>query len=601
MSQVGFSSRRRGLWHSAGLSLLVVCVASLVAVGSPPGGEDGGKPAPLAVSPEAAPPFPHANPGLSDQLPSLVDKAARPSPVGDFVDSLSQNDAGFEVLVGQSRILTVKTDLAVRGKPAALVAVGDPTVVDFQVLSARQIRVGGQRIGVTDLSVVTPDGATYSFEIRVVTDLNVLRGQLRAMFPDASIRLANIRDHVVVEGQVRDTAQAARVIEAIELYLESVVAGEQKKVTAQRDNRPPPPPGNAQPGADGAPPAALPESSPVRQSQAAIAQPRVINLLTVPGSKQVLLKVRVAELNRTAFRQIGSDLLVGKAGGPQIGTRIGGAGVNALATAAPLTGLTELLSGSATTAFGIFEQADFAVLFSALRRNTLLRVLAEPNLVAMNGHQASFLAGGEFPVPVPQGGNTGGAGAVTVQFREFGVRLSFLPTITDGDVIKLSVNPEVSTIDPALGTTLVAGGAPVPGLSTRRAQTTVELKQGQTLAVAGLLQLTMDGSTQRIPLMGDLPVIGSFFSNTTNSRVEKELIVLVTPYLVEGVDACKVPPTPGDEVTTPSDLEFFLHNRIEGKGPDWRATTKYDRQLQLVKCQMRLDASHVRGPHGFCD
>jgi pilus assembly protein CpaC len=558
-----------------------------------------------------APPFPLANFGLPERLPAAPEKAPRPATgagsVAEFVDGITQNDAAFEVLVGQSRILTTKTDLAVRGKPAALVAVGDPTVADFQVLSARQIRVGGQRIGVTDLSIVTPDNQIYNFEVRVVADLSVLRGQLHALFPDASLRLAQIRDHVVVEGQARDAAQVAKILETIQAYLLSVQTGQMKKVAAQQDGRgperAPPPRGDAQPAGD-APAPASPERSPLRETEATIATPRVINLITVPGSKQVLLKVRVAELNRTAFRQIGSDLLISKpSSGTIVGTQIGGSAVTATATANPLAGLTELLSSGATTGFGIFEQADFAVLFSALRRNSLLRILAEPNLVAMNGHTANFLAGGEFPVPVPQqtGGVGGTSAAITVQFREFGVRLAFLPTILDGDVIRLSVNPEVSTIDPALGTTLVVGGSPVPGLSTRRAQTTVELRQGQTLAVAGLLQLTMDGSTQRIPLMGDLPVIGPFFSNTTNNRVEKELIVLVTPYVVEGVNANQVPPTPGDEVLTPTDLEFYLLNRIEGRSKDWRSTTKYERQLPLIRCQMRLDAAHVRGPHGFCD
>lgn len=558
-----------------------------------------------------APAFPLANFGLPERLQTAPERGPRPATgagsVAEFIDGISQNDAVFEVLVGQSRILATKTDLAVRGKPAALVAVGDPTVADFQVLSTRQVRIGGQRMGVTDLSIVTPDNQTYNFEVRVVADLHVLRGQLHALFPDASIKLAQIRDHVVVEGQARDTAQVAKIIETIQAYLLSVQTGQMKKVAAQQDSqrpaeRAPAPRDDAKPG--DAPPTATPERSPLRETEATIATPRVINLLTVPGSKQVLLKVRVAELNRTAFRQIGSDLLVGKSSsGTILGTQIGGSTVTTRATANPVAGLTELLSSGVTTGFGIFEQADFAVLFSALRRNSLLKVLAEPNLVTMNGHAANFLAGGEFPVPVPQasGGIGGTSAPITVQFREFGVRLAFLPTILDGDVIRLSVNPEVSTIDPALGTTLVAGGTPVPGLSTRRANTTVELRQGQTLAVAGLLQLTMDGSTQRIPLMGDLPVIGPFFSNTTNNRVEKELIVLVTPYLIEGVDSNKVPPTPGDEITTPNDFEFYLLNRIEGRCQDWRSTTKYERQLPLIKCQMRLDAAHVRGPHGFCD
>lgn len=596
------------------LAIVLACLLSVaVVLGDPPQPGSGPTTPPSLPLPggteRLAPQFPLANFGLPERLQTPPERAPRPATgagsVAEFVEGISQNDAGFEVLVGQSRILTTKTDLAVRGKPAALVAMGDPTVADFQVLSARQIRIAAQRIGVTDLSIVTPENQTYSFEVRVVADLNVLRGQLHALFPDASIRLAQIRDHVVVEGQARDAAQVAKIIETVQAYLLSVQTGQLKKVAAHQDAQRAPAPraADGQPAGD-APATAAPERSPLRETQATIATPRVINLLTVPGSKQVLLKVRVAELNRTAFRQIGSDLLIGKASsGTIIGTQIGGSTVTAAATANPLAGLSELLSSGATTGFGIFEQADFAVLFSALRRNSLLRILAEPNLVAMNGHSANFLAGGEFPVPVPQqsGGINGTSAPITVQFREFGVRLAFLPTILDGDVIRLSVNPEVSTIDPALGTTLVAGGSPVPGLSTRRAQTTVELRQGQTLAVAGLLQLTMDGSTQRIPIMGDLPVIGPFFSNTTNNRVEKELIVLVTPYVIEGVNANQVPPTPGDEVTTPSDLEFYLLNRIEGRGKDWRSTTKYERQLPLIQCQMRLDAAHVRGPHGFCD
>src|SRR5262249_36839778 len=156
-------------------------------------------------------------------------------------------------------------------------------------------------------------------------------------------------------------------------------------------------------------------------------------------------------------------------------------------------------------------------------------------------HEASILSGGEFPVPVPQA-VTGGAGTtVTVQFREFGVRLGFIPYIQDNEVIRLTVDPEVSSIDFTLGTVLVPGGTPVPGLNTRKAHTVVEMRQGQTLAIAGLLQLTVDGQTSRIPLLGDLPLAGPLFSNTTSNRIEKELIVLVTPYLIEPMNACQVP------------------------------------------------------------
>jgi pilus assembly protein CpaC len=229
-------------------------------------------------------------------------------------------------------------------------------------------------------------------------------------------------------------------------------------------------------------------------------------------------------------------------------------------------------------------------------------MLAEPNLVAMNGHQASFLAGGEFPVPVPQTSSGGATPAITVQFQEFGVRLGFVPYILDNEVIRLTVDPEVSTVDFALGTVLVPGGTPVPGLDTRKAHTVVELRQGQTLAIAGLMQLTLDAQTSRIPVLGDLPIIGPFFSNTNDTRTEKELVVLVTPVLVEPMNHDQVPPGPGDEVNQPNDLEFYLLNRIESRtGRDNRSTTHYDDALHVLRCFMKLENEHVHGPHGFCD
>jgi pilus assembly protein CpaC len=352
-----------------------------------------------------------------------------------------------------------------------------------------------------------------------------------------------------------------------------------------------------------------PEVARVAAARATVPQPQVINLLRVPGPQQVLLKVRVAELNRTALREIGADLIFGKKNSGSIaGTQIGGGSLNIVGRVADLGGLTTNRAATFfgtspnTTVFGIFEGGDVAILLRALRRNSLLKLLAEPNLVALNGHQANFLAGGEFPVPIPQT-STGGAGtSVTVTFKEFGVRLGFLPNILDDERVRLTVDPEVSTIDFSIGTVIVPGGTPVPGLNTRRSHTTVELRQGQTLAIAGLLQLTLDGTTNRIPGLGDLPVLGPFFSNTSSQRIEKELIVLVTPYLIEPMLPGQVPPSPGDEVKAPNDLEFYLLSRIEGRtGRDHRATTNYDDPLGVLRCLMRMEDRHFSGPHGFGD
>src|SRR5262249_3239152 len=306
-----------------------------------------------------------------------------------------------------------------------------------------------------------------------------------------------------------------------------------------------------------------------------------------------------AELNRTGMREIGADFLTADAEtGVIAGTQIGGATIQGDATLNGLNRRGGAVSGM-TTLFGIFPPSDLQFFLSVLRKNSLVRILAEPNLIAMSGQAASFLAGGEFPVPIPQT-TTGGVGtSVTVTFKEFGVRLNFVPTILNGDTIRLSVDPEVSSIDFSIGAVLVPGGTPVPGLNVRKAHTTVELNQGQTLAIAGLLQLTLDAKTTRSPGLGDLPILGPFFSNTTHNRLEKELVILVSPYLVEPLQPDQVPPTPGDEVKTPTDCEFYLLNRIEGRtGLDWRSTTEYDDALRVLRCFQRLEKDHVRGPHG---
>lgn len=563
--------------------------------------------------------------GFAPILPPIHQAAPRTSgEISSFIDSLS-TDSTFEVLVGQSKLLVVKEDLAIAGRPRPLIAVGDPSVIDFTVVGPRQIRISGIRLGTTDLSITTADNRVYTFEAQVVADLRLLRAQLKAVFPDASLRLAQIRDHVVVEGEARDSAQVSHIIETIKAFLVSVQATEARKMTGQsvgpvgpgggpaaggRRSGPPPrqalPPDQGQPGTPGQEPF-VPQAEAYSEqlqysAEGVVVEPRVINLIKVPGSQQVLLKVRVAELNRTALRQIGGDFLgVDPATGAILGTQIGGAGItgNGVFTGKGVTGLASGTTSSSTTIFGILEAGHFEFLINALRSNAMLKILAEPNLVTMSGHPASFLAGGEYPVPVPQSGGGGGAPVVTVAFKEFGVRLGFVPYVLDDGVVRLTVDPEVSTINFAVGAVLVPGGTKVPGLDTRKSHTTVELRQGQTLAIAGLMQLTLDGSSTRIPILGDLPVIGPFFSNTSNTRMEKELLVLVTPYLVEPMNHCQVPPAPGEDVKEPTDLEVFFLNRIEGRtGRDYRSTTEGQQPLRKL---LNVEREHLRGPSGFSE
>lgn len=530
--------------------------------------------------------------------------AAPNTAVGSFIDSISTNDAAFSVVVGQSRILTLKQGVADEDGNS-VIAIGDPSVADFQQLpNPKLFRVLGLRPGVTDFSVTTADDETVSMEVHVTYDLKLLTGKLRQLFPDADLRLGQLREHLVIEGQARSNAQVARIVETLEAYLESVQAeidqqGQNASLSAdaafaqsgdtESDDSPPPPP-----------PRTSAELGGIADATASIPKAKIINLLRVPGVQQVMLKVKIAELNRTAVREIGADILgVDPNTGNLVGTQIGGSTVSAsgMAGLGGLLGMANSDLGPSGTAFGIFPSGDWQIIFRALRQNGFVKVLAEPNLVAMSGHHANFLAGGEFPVPIPQ--STGaGSNSVTVDFREFGIRLDFLPFIVDEDRIRLSVTPEVSTIDFTLGTTLVAGGDPVPGLNTRRANTTVEMQPGQTLAIAGLLQVELGGQTGRIPGLGDLPYIGPFFSNTSHRRVEKELLVLVSPYLVQPLDGHHALPLPGEEIEDPTDHEIYFENEFEGQtGVGHRSTVHYwpHTTRSLIQHERRV----ITGPVGF--
>jgi pilus assembly protein CpaC len=522
--------------------------------------------------------------------------------VESFIDSLSPTDGMFEVIVGQGRLLTLKEDIAVAGKPSPLIAMGDPSVVDFEIVGPRHIRLTGRRIGITDLSILTADRQQYAFEVHVVANLDLLRARLRETFPDALLKLAQIRDHIVVEGQARDSRQVVQIIKTIKVYLLSIQTAQATKVTEKNRRGGPGAgrggPNNGEGEEDDANAGQVDAEHEKPDVTAKIPPPEVINLIRVPGPQQVMLKVQIAELNRTSLRQLGSSFLFQDAKSA-FGHNIGGGIPGSTAAANPALAFARLLNplDAGTTAFGVFNGGNFNYFLNALRRNQVLKVLAEPNLVVMNGHEASFLAGGEFPVPVPQSGAGGGAATITIQYKKFGVSLKFLPIIIDGETIRLSVSPQVSSIDEELGISLQ--GFLVPALNTQEVSTVVELKEGQTLAIAGLLQVEMAGNTDRIPGLGSLPYIGAMFSNTSSRAVEKELIILVTPYLVDAMKADEVPALPGAEVQAPDDFEVYLLGRIEGRtGCEFRPTLSWDHNRKSSH-RLRLDDAYISGPHGY--
>lgn len=343
----------------------------------------------------------------------------------------------------------------------------------------------------------------------------------------------------------------------------------------------------------------------------------IINRVVVPGPRQVLLHVKIAVLNRTAIRQLGINWLDTK-GKSILGSSIGNiGGVAGTGTASHSTGASNPIgflspvsstfnaTGSAASStngqlFGIFDSGHFSLFINALRSNALAKILAEPNLMALDGQPARFLSGGQFPFPVPQSSSIpGGTAVVTIQFRRFGTILNFIPQILPNDVIRLDVEPVISQLNFPEGTTV--NGGRVPAIDERSARTVVELREGQTLAIAGLIQLLTTASTVRIPGLGDLPLVGPWFSSNDVETREEETIILVTPELVAPLDKHEVTEAPGDRVYQPNDAEFYLLGRIEGKlGREFRATKAEQDPLNLMK-HFQSEKQWVIGPHGYAE
>lgn len=275
----------------------------------------------------------------------------------------------------------------------------------------------------------------------------------------------------------------------------------------------------------------------------AYAPEKVTNGLSVRDSHQVMLEVRFVEASRDVIKDLGVGLLVQQNGDFNVGT---GGGL--------FSGLAPALTAAGFPAAGA-ANIDFQI--DALEEDGIIRTLAEPNLVAMSGDTASFLAGGEFPIPVPAGNEE-----IGITFRQFGVSLSFTPTVLDDGIINLKVAPEVSQIDTTNAVSI--SGVSVPGLRVRRADTTVELRNSQSFAIAGLLENNSSNNKAQVPWLGDVPVLGSLFRSSQYLKSETELVIIVTPRLVQPARDIRNLSTPLDYKSAPTESEFFLNGQIDG-------------------------------------
>ena len=391
----------------------------------------------------------------------------------------------LELISGKSKVL----DLPVAIKRASL---ANPEVADTVVLSPTQLYLTGKMTGITNLTLWNESGKMMGmYDVIIAPDLSRLKEDLHKTLPEEKgILVTSSHDHITLSGTASNANSLSRALSIAEAY----------------------------------------------------APKKIVNAMQIGGVQQVMLEVRVAEMNRELIRRLGINFSMLA---PE------SFGISLLGQLTQLAGATQVASQSIGGIFGFNAgSTSWTGFIDALKEENLLKVLAKPTLVALNGQEAAFLAGGEFPIPVPQT-----FGLVTIQFKKFGVGLVFTPNIMDSKHISLNVAPEVSELD--FTNALRTQGFTIPAITTRRATTTIELADGQSFAIGGLMRDNVRESVKKFPYLGELPIIGALFRSSSFQKSESELLIIVTPHLVKPLDMT-AQTLPTDYYVEPNDFEFYL-------------------------------------------
>ena len=381
-----------------------------------------------------------------------------------------------ELTTGRSTVLTTEFDVT-------RIAVTNPAIADATVVQPREILIDGKAPGTISL-IVWGNGQRLQYDLVVEQPITPLEQQLKQLYPAEAINVAVNADAIILSGHVSSTEVMLRAAEV---------------------------------------------------ARASSSKANVINMMTVPGgggSQQVMLQVRFAEVNRRALTSLGASIFTGSTGFKNWTGR-----TTSQQFPAPDFDGDQLVFSDFLNLFLFNNKYNVGTLIKALKQEGYFQSLAEPNLIAYNNQEASFLAGGEFPVPFVSGASQN----ISIQFKEFGVRLKFKPTIA-GDLIRLHVAPEVSSLDFNNG--ILLEGFRIPALTARRAETEVELRDGQSFAIAGLINNESQNDTAAVPIMSQLPIIGQLFKSKADRKERTELLVIVTPRLVRPLNPDEVPPMP---------------------------------------------------------
>jgi pilus assembly protein CpaC len=426
------------------------------------------------------------------------------------------------LLVPMNRAVVVQSD-----RSFVEASIANPGIADISTLSSNSIYVLGKTPGRTTMTLLAEDGQLISnVEVQVTPDIAEFKERLQQILPGEKIEVRTANDGIVLSGTVSSLSRMDRALNLAARY----------------------------------------------------SPDRISNLMVVGGTQQVMLKVRFAEMQRSVAKNLNNSMGVQRSGGGHYG---GGTSGNA-------EGVNNVMSNSSvsSTNFGTFGfgfsvgSLEFGVLLEALESKGMVRTLAEPNLSALSGQEAKFLAGGEYPIPVSDDDG------ITVEYKTFGVELNFTPVVVDMDVINLTINAAVSTIDNSV--TVTTDGFSVSAFKRRETSTTVEMRDGESFAIAGLLQDDFDNLNSQVPWLGNVPIIGALFRSVEYQRRQTELVIIVTPHLVTPTRG-EALSLPTDRVRIPSDADMFLFG-----------DTNASRKKRGVKgAQAEVAGQDFSGPYGY--
>ena len=445
---------------------------------------------------------------------------------------------GFEKLpTGSSIDMSMplfKSRVVATELPTSRVAVGNPDVADIVVISPMQMYVLAKDIGTTNLLFWGRDNRLLgSVNLEVVHDLDGLKTKLHQLLPNEAVEVYSAQRSIILKGRASNVSAMNAAVRIAEGYLAQIQTA---KKTEQFE-----------------------QETASRREDKSVGS--VINLIEIAGSQQVMLAVKVAEISRTELKRLNANFSALYIGGDgTIGGTNGGGVMNAVGEFLP-NPMRIISQGF----FGTFVSEDFRfnMALDAAKENGLAKILAEPTLTTLTGQEAEFLSGGEFPIPVPQGTN----GAVTIEFKPYGVGLKFLPVVLSDGRINLKVNVSVSEITDTSSLVLENENSSlrtfVPSLRQRSASATVELGDGQSMGLAGLLDDNLRESVTKFPGLGSVPVLGSLFRSNQYRKGQTELVILVTPHLARPVAPGSIK-LPTDKFIEPSDSDFYLWGRTEG-------------------------------------